>query len=64
MQEALLTPKDVCDRCSISIHTLYQLTHRKSIPHIKIKRIVRFRLQDIEKWKEDNSTKMITDDLL
>ena len=51
---ALLTPEQVCERYGISRWTLYQWTSKNEIPHLKIRGIIRFREQDLEKWEEHN----------
>ena len=48
--EKLLTPEDICGLLSIRISKLYDLTHKKDIPHFKINGLLRFRQSNIEEW--------------
>lgn len=49
--ERLLTAERVAEMIGVDIHVLYQWTHRKSIPHIKLsKRMIRFRESEVMEW--------------
>jgi excisionase family DNA binding protein len=54
----LLKPEQICERYGIRISTLYQWTSRNIIPHLKIRGLVRFNEQEIEKWEETWSVKV------
>ena len=54
----LLTPQQICERYHISKWTLYQWTSKGSIPYLKIRRLVRFDEQEIEKWEKTGSVKV------
>ncbi|MEW6008857.1 MAG: helix-turn-helix domain-containing protein [Candidatus Omnitrophota bacterium] len=47
----LLTPEEVCKRYSIKISTLYQWTSKNLIPHLKIRGLIRFEEEALEKWE-------------
>ena len=53
MNDELLTPKEVCKRWSISIHTLYKWTSLRLIPFTKIGGLLRFRKADLDNWAEE-----------
>jgi excisionase family DNA binding protein len=48
MAEALMTPKEVCARLSISRTTLWRLAKAREISSIKIGRQVRFERSSVE----------------
>lgn len=50
--DELLTPKELCKIYNISIFTLYKWTSLGLIPHIKLKRTIRFRESDLAEWEE------------
>lgn len=52
--ERLLTLNDVCQRYSVSRHTVYQWTASNYIPHLKIGGQLRFRLSDLLEWEKSN----------
>ncbi|MBL7130902.1 MAG: helix-turn-helix domain-containing protein, partial [Candidatus Omnitrophica bacterium] len=39
----MLNPEQVSDMLKIKVSTIYQWTHQRFIPHIKVGRFVRFR---------------------
>lgn len=47
----LLTPEEVCKRYSIKISTLYQWTSKNQIPHLKIRGLIRFEEEALERWE-------------
>jgi excisionase family DNA binding protein len=49
----LLTPEEVCGRYSIKMSTLYQWTSKNLIPHLKIRGLVRFEEETLEKWERN-----------
>ena len=55
MGDKLLTVEQICQRYSISKHTIYKWTSKSKIPFLKIGGLVRFRERDLEKMERDNS---------
>ena len=53
--ERLLLPQDVAELIGVKLSTIYQWTHKEYIPYIKLGRMVRFRLGDIETWLKQKS---------
>jgi len=49
----LLTKDEVAEMLGVKPSTIYQWTHEGFIPHVKIRNLVRFRQNDIDKWLED-----------
>lgn len=60
----LLNPEEICKRYEISRWTLYAWTSRNLIPHLKIRGLIRFREQDLEKWEEQNLVGVANTELL
>ena len=58
--DKLLTVEDVSELLGVKICTIYQWTHMKCIPHIKVGRFVRFREADLGRWLEKHSVKATT----
>lgn len=54
----LLTPEQVCNRYGISIWTLYQWTSKNLIPYLKIRGLLRFKEQDIQKWEDEGEVRV------
>ena len=50
----LLTPQQAADYLGIKLSTIYSLCMRKTIPFVKIGRLNRFRMQDLNKWIESH----------
>jgi len=48
----LLSPQELSDVLSISIETVYAWTSQKRIPFIKMGRLVRFNVDEVNKWLE------------
>lgn len=48
--EKLLTPKQLSEALQLSLRTIYDYTHSGYIPHYKLKKGVRFRGSEIERW--------------
>ena len=57
VSKRLVGIKDMADYLDISKATLYNWTFQKKIPYIKIGRLVKFDLQDINKWLKDKRVK-------
>ena len=51
----LLTPRQAAERLGISERTLWQLKADGEIPFLRIGRLIRYSLVDLEKWVEDRS---------
>ena len=54
--ERLLNINELAQMLGVEQSTIYAWTHQKTIPFIKIGKLVRFRLSDVESWLE---TKMV-----
>ncbi len=48
--EKLWTVEDLAGYLKVSVKTIYDWVHKRSIPFIKVKRLLRFRPSEIEKW--------------
>jgi excisionase family DNA binding protein len=46
----LLTPSQVAAVLGVKVSTVYQWTHERYIPFVKVGRLVRFNPVDIENW--------------
>jgi excisionase family DNA binding protein len=55
----VLSPEQVSSMLEVKISTIYQWTHQRFIPHIKIGRFVRFKEDEIEKWLAENQKKVL-----
>jgi excisionase family DNA binding protein len=55
MDERLVTIEEASKLLSIKISTLRAATFKRKIPFIKIGRLVRFRLKDLEEFIQNNS---------
>ena len=51
--EELLTVKEVAEKLKVTEQTIQRYIMQKEIPFKKIKRMVRFRASEIEKWIDD-----------
>lgn len=51
----LLKPEEVAELLGVRLSTIYQWTHLGFIPHAKLRRFVRFDLEEIEKWVKARS---------
>lgn len=58
MAKSLIDAKGLSEYLNISIETVYAWTSQKRIPFIKMGRIVRFDLHDIDKWLENKKQKV------
>ena len=56
--EKLWTVEELSEYLKVSVKTIYDWVHKKTIPFQKINRLLRFRPSEIEKWlshqKENN----------
>ena len=48
--DAIFDVKGLCDYLKVSRQWIYERTHLKEIPHLKIDGQLRFRKRDIDKW--------------
>ena len=48
----LLSPQELSAALNISIETVYAWTSQKRIPFIKMGRLVRFNVDEVNKWLE------------
>lgn len=55
----MLSPEQVSNMLEVKVSTIYQWTHQRFIPHIKIGRFVRFKEDEIEKWLAENQRKAL-----
>jgi len=53
-QSHYLTVEELCQLLKLKKSYIYDLTYRKKIPFIKIGRHLRFDLEEIQKWIENN----------
>ena len=53
-QSQYLTVEELCQLLKLKKSYIYDLTYRKKIPFIKIGRHLRFDLEEIQKWIENN----------
>ena len=54
-KQQLLTVPDVAELCSIAPETVRRLTDRGTLPRpVRLGRAVRYRLDEIEQWIQDN----------
>ena len=48
--QLLLTPKQACDTLQLSPRKLWGMTASQEIPHLKIGRLVRYPIGDLQRW--------------
>lgn len=53
--DRLLTVEEMCRLLNVKKSFIYTLTHEKKIPYIKIRKFIRFRESEINKWLEERS---------
>jgi len=51
--------QDLAGYLTVSVNTIRSWVWQKQIPHFKVGRLVRFEMQEIDKWLEDRKVKMI-----
>jgi excisionase family DNA binding protein len=49
-EDGILDVKGLCDYLHVSVKWIYERTHLKEIPHLKVNGLLRFRKKDIDKW--------------
>jgi excisionase family DNA binding protein len=55
--EKLLSADEIAELLGVKKSTIYQWTHQKYIPHIKLGNKVRFKPSQIDKWLEQRTYK-------
>lgn len=59
-RQILLTYRQLAERLSLPMGTLYSLVSRGEIPHLRIgPRLVRFRREEIDTWLDSKSSKSV-----
>lgn len=53
--ENLMNVKQVSALLGVNTFTIYAWTRRKYMPFVKLGRVIRFRLSDIQKWLSDRA---------
>ncbi len=53
----MLSPEQVSEVLQVKVSTIYQWTHQRFIPHVKVGRFVRFNEAEILKWLSRNERK-------
>jgi excisionase family DNA binding protein len=48
--ETIFDVKGLCNYLHVSDKWIYERTHLKAIPHLKVNGLLRFRKRDIDKW--------------
>jgi excisionase family DNA binding protein len=51
-KDGWMTTEQVCDWMQVKVDWLYGQVARKTIPHVKVGRLLRFRKTDLEAWME------------
>ena len=51
----LLTAAEIAKYLGVPVSTIYKWTHEGFIPHVKLGKLLRFRLADVERWVEKRS---------
>ncbi len=59
MAKTLIDAQQLATYLGISIETIYAWTSMKQIPYYKVGRIVRFDLNEIDKWLESRKQKVL-----
>ena len=49
-EDTIFDVKGLCDYLHASDKWIYERTHLKAIPHLKVNGLLRFRKRDIDKW--------------
>lgn len=57
MQKKLLDIKELAEYSGISVSTIYDWVNQRRIPYVKISNLVRFDLEEINKWIEEKRVK-------
>lgn len=60
MQEGLMNINDLSGYLQIPICSIYGMVERKEIPYIKIGRLIRFKMSEIESWLESKKVNPVS----
>ena len=58
-EPALISITELAKRLGVSINTLYSWVNQRKIPYVKMGRLLRFDLNDIEKWVTDKKVEVV-----
>ena len=50
--QRLMTVEEIAEYLQVKPSTIYQWTHQRFIPHVKLGNRVRFRLSQVDRWVE------------
>jgi excisionase family DNA binding protein len=64
MDDCLLTVKEFCKKYAVSRFTVYKWVSLGLIPHIRLKNVIRFRLDDLKQWEESKLLGKVKVDLI
>jgi excisionase family DNA binding protein len=62
MEHNMMTVKDVAGYMRLSEQTIQRYVLKKEIPFHKVKRVIRFRFSEIEKWIDSGGADVSTDE--
>lgn len=62
--EQLLTPIEIAEKLGVKLSTVYSWTHKGLIPHIKLRRHLRFNEKEINRWLAKRTKKAGTERFL
>ncbi len=55
----LLTIKETADYLGVTPGSLYQMVHRRTIPYVKLGKVLRFDLKRLDEYIDKNSIEVI-----
>jgi excisionase family DNA binding protein len=55
--QTLMTVDELAEQLGVKKSTIYQWTHLRFVPHVKLGSCVRFREEEILKWLEEKSVR-------
>lgn len=50
MSKSLMSIQDTAEKLGVRVNTLYDWIHQRKIPYVKVGRLVKFDLSDIDEW--------------
>ena len=56
-EKRFIGPKELSDYLDVSVNTVYSWTHMRQIPHVKMGKLVKFDLKEIDKWVDKKRVK-------
>ena len=62
MTRRLIDIKEVAAYTGLSVHTLYAMVSQRRIPFVKMGRLTKFDLQELDRWITHQSVKPIQQD--